>query len=261
MIKSPFPGMDPYLEAPSVWPGVHTALINYLAETLTAKLAPEYVARVEQRVYLTTPGDPDRRTIEPDVHIVRDADTSYAPLVVPGVTPPVFVEPVDLEPQLVDRFVELRNVRSREVVTVIEILSPFNKRPGAQGYAAFQEKRLLMRFAPVHWIEIDLLRAGLRPAEVAQQSDYYVLLKRNGRPRPLEVWFFNLREPLPVIAIPLQMPHPDLPLALQPLLAEVYTRHGFGYDLDYDQPAPSPTLTPADQAWLRDRLAPHHPHP
>jgi hypothetical protein len=29
-----FPGMDPYLEAPQVWPDVHTRFIVYLGEHL-----------------------------------------------------------------------------------------------------------------------------------------------------------------------------------------------------------------------------------
>lgn len=35
MSRSPFPGMDPYLEAPGLWPDVHTRLINIFAEQLT----------------------------------------------------------------------------------------------------------------------------------------------------------------------------------------------------------------------------------
>jgi hypothetical protein len=40
-----------------------------------------------------------------------------------------------------DRYIEVRDTRSREVVTTVELLSPFNKTPGHQGYDAFLGKR------------------------------------------------------------------------------------------------------------------------
>lgn len=45
MPQSPFPGMDPYLEAPDLWQDVHTRLMNIFAEQLTPRLAPSYVSR------------------------------------------------------------------------------------------------------------------------------------------------------------------------------------------------------------------------
>jgi hypothetical protein len=41
MMHSPFPGMDPYLEAPSIWPDVHTTLMSIFREQLTPLLAPD----------------------------------------------------------------------------------------------------------------------------------------------------------------------------------------------------------------------------
>ena len=32
MIHSPCPGMDPYLEAPSIWPDAHTSLMSIIRE-------------------------------------------------------------------------------------------------------------------------------------------------------------------------------------------------------------------------------------
>lgn len=34
MAQSPFPGMDPYLEAPGIGADVHSRLMNYIAEQL-----------------------------------------------------------------------------------------------------------------------------------------------------------------------------------------------------------------------------------
>ena len=42
-MRSPFPGMDPYLEAPTRWPGVHHHLLSAIAETLGDALAPAFI--------------------------------------------------------------------------------------------------------------------------------------------------------------------------------------------------------------------------
>ena len=50
-----FPGMDPYLESPLLWPGVHTSLIVYFRDQLQPLLRPRYLATIEERVYLERP--------------------------------------------------------------------------------------------------------------------------------------------------------------------------------------------------------------
>ena len=150
-----------------------------------------------------------------------------------------------------DRYIEVRDAHSREVVATIEVLSPFNKQPGAQGYKAFQEKRIDVMASSVHWIEIDLLRAGMRPPEVAYRSDYYALLSRGDRRQPYEGWFFDLRDRMPTIAVPLRPPYADIPLDLQAVFGEVYIRGRYAYDVDYMLPAPPPPLHPDDEQWLR----------
>src|SRR6185503_13329418 len=46
---SPFPGMDPYLELPSLWPDVHARIIYELARTLRPLVRPRYHLRFEER--------------------------------------------------------------------------------------------------------------------------------------------------------------------------------------------------------------------
>lgn len=248
---SPFPGMDLYLEAPALWPSVHTRLIVAMSDAIAAALPAGYAVDIEQRVYLTAPGDPDRISMEPDVFVMREAVARYR---VGPVTPPTLVDPPESDPEIRDRFLEIRDSRSREVITVIELLSPFNKRPGAQGYAAFQEKRRRVMASPTHWLEIDLLRKGERPAEVAGQSDYYALLKRGNRLRPYEVWFFSLRDPLPTVAVPLRSPDEDLALDLQAILSGVYGRARYGENLDYSADPPPPPLSADDTVWVRSQI-------
>src|SRR6516164_1643463 len=68
-MPSPFPGMDPYLETPDLWPDVHHELISQIRHQLNPRLRPKYVARVELRVYISDDDDPGRKVIIPDVRI------------------------------------------------------------------------------------------------------------------------------------------------------------------------------------------------
>src|SRR5215210_8083381 len=63
----PFPGMDPYLEHRSLWPGAHNRLIVALANQIQPRLLPRYIASIEQRVFVE---GPDREII-PDIHVRR----------------------------------------------------------------------------------------------------------------------------------------------------------------------------------------------
>src|SRR5437899_11163938 len=70
-MPSPFPGMDPYLETPHLWPDVHHQLISDIRAALNPGLRPRYVARVELRVYISDDDDPGREAIVPDVRIEK----------------------------------------------------------------------------------------------------------------------------------------------------------------------------------------------
>lgn len=254
-LSSPFPGMDPFLETPYRWKSIHTRLIVGMSDALSAQLPPEYFVEIEERVYITQPGDPDRRSIEPDVYIVQETAAPYLVLSAPSsVTPPSILQTLDSDARVEDRYLEIRDSASREVVTTLELLSPFNKRPGAQGFDAFQNKRSVVMASQSHWIEIDLLRAGARPAEVAFKSDYYALLKRGDRSQAFAVWFFNLPERMPTIAVPLRPPHADVPLDLQAVWEEMYRRARYASSIDYSQPAPPPPLRPDDKRWAQTQV-------
>ena len=66
-MQSPFPGMDPYLEDPSLWPDVHHGLISEMQAVLNRQLRPQYHVRVEERVYISDENDPGRKAIIPGV--------------------------------------------------------------------------------------------------------------------------------------------------------------------------------------------------
>src|SRR5262249_26640 len=96
-MPSPFPGMDPYLEAH--WPDVHARLIIYASDALQGVLPSELRARVEESVLLKTLqglGDHPRRTeARPEMSIAM-----AEPLLVETEPEPVsepFLEIIDRE--------------------------------------------------------------------------------------------------------------------------------------------------------------------
>src|SRR5437773_334629 len=67
-MKSPFPGLDPYLEAR--WADVHQPLITYTRDALQAILPDDLRARVEERVFVETEAEQIRRIV-PDLHVAQ----------------------------------------------------------------------------------------------------------------------------------------------------------------------------------------------
>jgi hypothetical protein len=70
-MPSPFPGTDPYLETPDLWPDVHHELISQIRRALNPALRPRSVVRVELRVYVSDDDDPGREVLIPDARIEK----------------------------------------------------------------------------------------------------------------------------------------------------------------------------------------------
>jgi hypothetical protein len=62
--------MDPYLEKPSLWPGVHSRLIVALADELTPQLEPKYYVAIEEHIYSVAP-EQLAFVSRPDVAVVQ----------------------------------------------------------------------------------------------------------------------------------------------------------------------------------------------
>jgi hypothetical protein len=254
-MPSPFPGMDPYLEEPSGWPSMHHRLISTIGDTLIAQLVPHYLVSIEERVYITDDEDPEsRQQIAPDVYIVERAGPhAFSTAETITVTPPTIIERLPAL-EVRDRYLSIYDRKSRELVTTLEILSPRNKAKRSRGRREFMSKRNVVFSTRTNWIEIDLLRAGERPEEVAGNSDYYTLLHRAHAGGRLEVWYTDLRDHLPTISVPLREPHPDVLLDLQVALDRVYERAYYADQIDYTEAVPQPLLRPADAAWAAERV-------
>ncbi|HUY36407.1 MAG TPA: DUF4058 family protein [Pirellulales bacterium] len=161
-MPSPFPGMDPYLEIPDLWPDVHHELLSQIRSALNLELRPRYVTGVELRVYVSDDDDPGREALVPDLRIEKPKRSgtgkpkqAKAVAVAESLTVPFLIDDEVKEARL-----EIRHLESGSLVTVIEVLSPTNKIRGARGRTSFMEKRRETLASEVHWVEIDLLRAG-----------------------------------------------------------------------------------------------------
>jgi Protein of unknown function (DUF4058) len=251
-MPSPFPGMDPFLEKPNRWEGAHSRLINAISDNLAELVAPNFYVDIEAHVYIVTPEDEQQFSMVPDVYVVAQPTSGPQTALATIIAPPTLIEPL-FDPEIRDRYIEIRDAEYHKVVTTIELLSPFNKAANTRGREAFLRKQKAVMASDAHWIEIDLLRTGERSEDLAGKSDYYALLKR-ARPSPFEVWFFDLRDRMPTIAVPLRPPFEDVPLDLQAVFDTAYTRAHYADSVDYTAAVPPPRLRPADAAWAAARV-------
>ena len=70
-MASPFPGMDPYLEAPEIWRGFYHSLAYEIIAQLHAVLGPRYYADVEVRTVLEEVGVAATKTVYPDTAVLE----------------------------------------------------------------------------------------------------------------------------------------------------------------------------------------------
>ena len=256
----PFPGMDPYLEHPTLWTGVHSGLINAIRGQIAPALRPRYIVSIEERVVIDLP--PQQRV--PDLWIQKTSSTASPEGTSPSV---VLAEPVVMELsddpirepyiEILDRYQDL------QVVTVLELLSPINKAMGP-GRDQYLKKRNATLNSSTHLVEIDLLRTGTRSFDLTEAQlsplgafDYLIAINRSqgyhyqaSRTR-VEMFPCHLRNRLPTIGLPLVPPDPDVALDLQAALDRVYEEGSYMLRIRYDQPC-VPSLSIDDQQWAWD---------
>ena len=262
-MPSPFPGMDPYLEAPNIWPDVHLEMIRDIRTALNPRLLPDYAVRVETRVYVSHEDDLARRTFAPDVTVEMPSKLKRSGKVKVAaglsIDEPLII-PYVVDPTIEEAYLEIKHRKTNVLVTVIEVLSPTNKLPGA-GRDAYLTKQKDVWNSTVHLVEIDLLRGGEHTVLVPEwmvrdrrDYDYLVSVNRatNVR-RRYETYPRSLRERLPRIGIPLAEGDRDVVLDVQAVVAQTYDAGSYQARLHYDQPC-IPPLREADQAWANDLI-------
>ena len=257
-MPSPFPGMDPYLEAPSLWTGVHDRLIVHMGDVLQPLLPEGYYVDVGERVYFERPSEVRR----PDVTVVetgaRDRSGAGRGAATLEADEPLIVA---VETRRRETLLEIRTAGGGQLVTAIELLSPSNKAPYSHGRQEYLEKRDRTLADGAHVVEIDLLRLGppvvLAPVEELREQewfDYVVSVSRAPDRRQVEVYPFTIRQPLPRIKIPLRAPDPDVTLDLPAAMNRLYDNADYRRRIDYGRGLPPPPLRPGDSEWMEALL-------
>lgn len=252
---SPFPGMNPYLEHPELFPGLHHWLIIEIARFLSPQLRPKYRVAVEVRTYETSDEDSLQVGI-PDVTIrsrqtANDSTTTNVVVVEPSVEPVKVRIPVPLT--IKEGYLEVREVGTEALITTIEILSPSNKRSG-KGRQKYLKKRETILETRTNLVEIDLLRKGQPMPIVGNkiQSHYRILVYR-GDTRPIaDLYAFNLQNVIPSFSLPLRSDDREPVINLQELLNEIYDVSGYDLVVDYSQEV-VPALNEENKVWV-DRV-------
>jgi Protein of unknown function (DUF4058) len=253
-MELPFPGMDPYLEASHLWPGVHHRLITAIANQLQPQLGARYISDVTTYTFVETVGVSPPRFV-PDVVILEQGKRSSGNTAV-AIRPAPLTNTALLEIPTPYSRLDIRTIDGNALVTAIEVLSPVNKRPGAKGAEAYEEKRQELFNTSAHLLELDLLRAGLRPrfAKPLPDDPYFIFLSRaQVRPR-IDVWPLSLREPIDLVPVPLLSPDPDIVLDLGAALQEIYQQAAYERRIDYTADPPLPELSGEDAIWLDQHL-------
>ncbi len=260
-MTSPFPGMDPFIEACGLWEDFHAHLIEEICRSLADRVPDRYIVRSGERNYLEFADDEivKQRPFKPDVTIntpnMADSSTASGESVAVAepdeLTMRAFVEEEFREP-----FVEILDGESaNRLVTSIEILSPSNKRPNSTGWEQYLRKRNgLLRGGKTHLVEIDLLRGGQRMpmADPWPASPYAILIARAAQMPMCRVRRAHFLRPVDAFPVPLVPPDPDILLDLQPMIDGIYTRYKYWRSIDYAKPI-NPPLSAEETAWLQDR--------
>jgi hypothetical protein len=215
-VRSPFPGMNPYLESHAWWTSFQTWFIATWCEAIAEKLPDHYDANIAEQVWLTK-----------DVPRLDEARQPY---------------------------IEILHRPDERLVAVLEVLSPANKEnPGRRDYLT---KRNALLLQPIHLIELELLRRGQRlPMERALPSgDYYYLLCRSEKRFDCDVYTWSLRAPLPTLPVPLLEPDPDILIDLSVAFDQAFQRGRFSKRMKYRDDLPG-KLDADTLRWVREQTA------
>jgi hypothetical protein len=271
-MPSPFPGMNPYLEHPALWSSFHFRLVSAVLSRLDQVLPSHYYTEIKTQTYQVLEGSEEdeegqwvrNHPAANPAHLPRSHDESNGMVVMPPLqSPQSVVLPMMLT--LKERYLEIRELGSEAVITVVKILTPRNKRQG-RGRMVYERHRDRILAGSSHLVEIDLLRRELPMPMLGAigSMDYRILVSRAERRPKADLYAFNLSDSFPSFPLPLKPADADLPLELQSMLEDVFAllrryrkgRARYAQRIDYQQPVPLPLLTATQQAWVDELLIP-----
>jgi hypothetical protein len=218
-MPSPFPGMDPYIEASGSWNNFHRTFVAECARQLNQLLPRNYAARIESR--------PQVEALPQDIHWLD---------------------------RPIETLIHIQRFPERGLVTALEVLTPAQK--SGKGRERYLATRLNCLEQQMNLVEIDLLLAGERVPIGAPlpEGHFYALVTRSSKPRQCEVFGWSVRDAMPTIAIPLHTEEGDAPLDLKAAFDRTYDGGRFHMLVHYSAPLP-PELTEADREWAIRRAS------
>jgi hypothetical protein len=256
-MPSPFPGMDPYLERPGTWTELHGTLIVAMQRHLNRVLPERFVATSDRHVWIGTLEEENGVSLrEPDVFVT---ETKSGRALSSTSSTALLSAPQTIIVRRTERrgrpFLRIDDLEYQRVVTMIELLSPTNKKPGPDR-EAYKVKRQECLNSDINFVEMDLLRSGERFAleRKPSKTDYYILVSPVATSPHAGLWEFSVRDRLPVVPIPLTADVKDVLLKLKVCFDEAYNDARLDKKVNYARP-PVPPLRSADAAWVKALLA------
>ncbi len=254
---NPFPGMNPYME--ENWPDIHTTLITECRRHIQRQLPEDLIAKVEQDLRVGVAEDDGRHRADIEVREPW-SEVAGRTALAPAVPSVAATKPIILHTPRPKRRIAIIDSRG-QLVTVIEILSPSNKRNG--GLAPYALKRTDFMNSGVNLVEIDLVRAGGLLTDLFEDEDVTLTM---GQPPPVHVvaifrghgsderalYPVRYQERLPAITIPLRSGERDVVLDLQAVIQQCFEDAAL-WHTDYGQD-PRPKLSSNDSIWLDELL-------
>ena len=235
MRKCPFPGMDPFIEAHE-WPDFHLMLTSEIKRQLIPQLPEHYQLTAELSVKQSgdeaaEPNLDDLSSYRPDIGILETSPgASFEGDGGGGVAVATPTRELVSAPRPKQRELRIRDTRDNRLVTVMEVLSPSNKR--GDGWVKHRRKVEAYEASLVNVLDIDLLRGGhysfglggselYTPEEDGHREAYCIALYMPGG--RIKVWDIGLLDVLPPVPVPLRYPDGPVVLDLQRAFTEVYT--------------------------------------
>ncbi len=253
-MTNPFLGMNPYLEHKGIWQQVHADLIVDIRRFLQPMLIPKYHVSIEQHTYLALQPLSSNLVGVPDVVVTTDSAPfgTVAVATVPVATPTIGTLPMTEEVK--HRYLTVRDVETREVITAIEVLSYANKRqPGRTKYL---EKRQGILRSRTNLVEIDLLRGGKPlPMQGARDTDYRIVVSRSYQRPHAALYLFDLQEEIPNFPIPLRRNEDEPVLPLNEIIHKLYDIGAYDMLINYKK-RPEPPLSKENELWRQEIVAP-----
>jgi hypothetical protein len=249
-MPGPFPGVDPFLESQHYWQDFHTRFVNYWCEAISDALPDHYEARLDERVQIVEFETHGSRVILPNVAVVqKPVEESAAPRKGGMATLEAVTMELPIMAEVRHTWVEILHRPERNLVAVLELLSPTNKTsPGRGPYLA---KRSDLFTQPVHLVELDFLLGGERlpMRRPLPPGDFYAIVSRAQPGRKGDVYAWSLQSQLPLIPVPLRKPDNDIHVDLAAVFTTAYDRGKFRRSIDYSAPLDGLPLNQSARKW------------